>query len=1659
MDSNFDDINLDTPKQDLNIKRSENKINDFISGGGGWGGGWGKASSWGFGGVGNTANDKKDATAEAAPANTNSIWNIGSNKKDKIYEKDLSAFDFDLADKNTSTHVNAGKVDAKKEVETWSEFGSKEKKNSKKGGSSFAALDQSAHMNLFEAEENQDDTGWPSWGVGKKDNKGTKKGFATEEPIPPPPPPASKSVQAEANDVLWGSVNKKKKGKKDGDKAPVKMEDSLTAVVPEPDSVGYGGNDDFIGADPWNSWGEAEQADKTDKKRGTKNEPAASPMARTDPAPGYGAPPVQNGMWDNLGSSSNKEKDKKKGVTNGYSSYHEPVRSEPAAEKPVAEDGMKWDTPAGKTGDKKKGQKGVVKEAFPPPPPPAPEAPPGAIEHGNWPGEVTWGNSKADKKGARNGKVAEPDPSTEFKTPKSHDSTMKPDDADDAGEERWNGGWGFNKKDRKMKDPTKDAPVEIAPGKTPPLPLLQPDSITEDRAATEEDTWGDGMWGLGANKDKKKTTATGKKATNIFQVPPPVPTPPNQGLTPGNSPPPGPNHLDDNFEEFGLEDWNTPAAGKAKKKDGKPEATASNKNKATAGKLDRKSAKEPPHDLMKDLGDASKLDPPDVEEFKTKEETPAKAVKSFWGFGGGSTATKAKTVKEKEQEKKDKEAQEKKEKEAEKAQRELEDAELAALMDEPITEVAGKKDLKKSSALASKEDKKAKKSAGAAKVEDIAKVDDFAPIPAPEGKKNEAWSFWGATKEGKEKEKEEKEKEKKTAGQKDKEIGNDKRANQKTSLVEPQPPTLPDPSREVGIKSTSTATAAKASVVNTSKTAAKSSAAVAGVGTVADKVKAFQARDIDQSADAWPPAPPQEPNAEREAKVVESKRPAIARKSTVTSTKLKNKSLSPEPETVKVPSQLPGGFPDDDLIDVTAFQPAAFPPAAFPSATFPPVIVPSPAMPLKANKVPVKTEKKSKESKAAEIINVVEVPVPPPPPVNEFRKISPELKKKSRNSELAKPPTPPPEPEPEVKSAKKERPRIDRGQQSSSWGFWGACKPSESTKNEKDDPKVPPLPRENKPEKPSLTRSKSARKPSERDVEKSSRSSNSDELKKPQSRPSNPSRGLSFSGMFGGGSTPSRSKSTRDPPSSAKPSSRRRSMVVDGGLPSPLSDDQLQFKVSDKAAKTLGIGGSKLNPSKSARDTGKTRAAPDPYAIDDDVVMVDTMYDDAPPPSKAKASTSKRESSKAMKDDDPLLVDPYGPWSGPEVVTDPDDLAFVETPKRPPVKRSASSAKKTEGLMGLFGSMRRKEGRPSFGNDDDGKRLRRDSRKIERPRRTSDLDMPSADGAPNTDAEDAQRAERRAKRAERDAAAKEARAAELADAEDRAARRKEKERAARRAEKEAELRKQEERRERRAAREEKMAQEEAAVRDAEDARRRRRREDAARELPPKANGGRPTSDRRRSYQPDSKPRDREFEDDYGSRPRHDDRRTSRRSNGPVATPDEKTSRRRSTQVVDDYFDPRNGGPNGKPVGRPYLPRGDTDKTTSWVQSVNQEPPLPPPVEGSVVEGEPDRRYVAKERPRGDRNEPRMSSYRKERESQRERVRNGGGDRNREVERERTKLSDGSRSGAGSPEKERRNNNYSDDYSAPSPQMARTFDGMRPPPPAKRGSWLKKIAGF
>ena len=277
----------------------------------------------------------------------------------------------------------------------------------------------------------------------------------------------------------------------------------------------------------------------------------------------------------------------------------------------------------------------------------------------------------------------------------------------------------------------------------------------------------------------------------------------------------------------------------------------------------------------------------------------------------------------------------------------------------------------------------------------------------------------------------------------------------------------------------------------------------------------------------------------------------------------------------------------------------------------------------------------------------------------------------------AKFPTPPPEKsrKDDSKPSKKERPKVVRDQQSSSWGFWGAAPPP---KKSKDDAASLTKERSEKPEKPSLQRSKSARKASDNDpLEKASKSSGSDkDAKASKSRPST-SRGMSFSGMFGmgGATTPSRSKSTRD-----RHSSRRHSVAVDdSGMLSPPPDDVKPKDMSAKAAKLMGV-----SRGKSTREKAKSRKVPDPYAIDDDeMVMVDNPEDSAkdvpqfeiPSKDKKKSKKSKRESTFMSgglgEADDEVMVDAPRPSDEPE--------ELVERPSL--VRRNTSSAKKG-GLMG-----------------------------------------------------------------------------------------------------------------------------------------------------------------------------------------------------------------------------------------------------------------------------------------------------------------------------------------------------------------------------------------
>ena len=901
--------------------------------------------------------------------------------------------------------------------------------------------------------------------------------------------------------------------------------------------------------------------------------------------------------------------------------------------------------------------------------------------------------------------------------------------------------------------------------------------------------------------------------------------------------------------------------------------------------------------------------------------------------------------------------------------------------------------------------------------------------------KADGWGFWGASAKST----------KNATGTSEtkKEIGKSALTNGRSALSDlPKAPeaaanndTLP--SKSAGTSSTKAKTVAKPN------------------SSVQDRIKALQGdkegSTLKKAKESTPPQPPAIQTRELREEVtpvVEDRK--SSKKSTVIATSKsagsskkdkKDSSSSPFADSALVPpkpssSPLPGGFPLDDNFD-------------FPSHD---KMSPS----TKKSSSSKDKDKKSSKSTKKEAPTIVD------PPMDDL--LIPD------DSKL---PTPPPDKsrKDDSKPSKKERPKVVRDQQSSSWGFWGAAPPPESSsKRSKDGASSPTEKRTDKSDRPGLTRSKSARSKSDKETtDKTSKSSGSDkDAKSSKSRPST-SRGFSMFGM-GGNSTPSRSKSTREPERELR-SSRRHSVAVDdNGMMSPPPDDRKPKEMSDKAAKVLGR-------SKSTRDTKpKSRKVPDPYAIDDDndMVLVDEPGDsgkdmpqfDIPSRDKKKSSKSKRQSTMMSgglaEGDDAVMVD------APRGSDEPD---FVDRPS--PIRRTNTTQGLMKkgglmgGILGAFGAgsrptpdrrqsrmyesedggARRKRG--SVYEDDSSKRLRREDRKVGRTRKPSDADG-FTDAAPVTDAEtpeakEARRAERRARK-DREAAEDEARNARHKDKADAKKTRDREERDRLAKEDEArEARKQEERRARREDREARRAEEDRQAREdeAKSAERRERRREKEREV-----DERPKPDRRRSSYVDGP------EDEEARKQRREDRRM-RRSDDVVAGAKDRprTSRRRSDYPapVDDYFDRRNGEPapaNGRSSHAdsrsvPKTPSSGKDKTASWVDTLNDDPPPPPPLEGTIVDAPV--HY-------GDDGEPQEEGgTARELRNSRRRGDEDGYDRRRRTQ----KSSDGSsrdydrrKSYAGGPV----NSLGYDEMGA-----GRTFDG-RPARPARRESWLNKI-GF
>ncbi|KAL9613638.1 MAG: hypothetical protein Q9167_001814 [Letrouitia subvulpina] len=1397
----------------------------------------------------------------------------------------------------------------------WGSFGKKDKKKTKKEQEHKDETSGTSGIAVLENEPDNEPA-WPSFNAGKKNKKGSKKGFEekhTVEPTITTIPEAEHDV-----DFSWSSfTTKADKKKEEKTTGTAEKDDDIPAIEADQDptaDAGWGtsgakkdrkakkgkadestlSNQDAVkvvdlepAIDAFSAWGNASKKDKKNKK--VVAEVKEDSISVLNSAAADATTGALND--DFLGWSADKNLKKDKKIKKGARPDEEPpppppppLPAAPEAPEPLSFD--IWATPK----NIKKGKKGNTAE-----PEPAIIEVPDLVETRDAVEDYsTWGLSPKDrKKKEKEKEKKEKEKKEEEKREKEAKEQEERERKEKEEKEE------KEKKDKEAKEKEKEKAKSGKKGKTTTAGAsfktkdLMENSIPDIAPAIEEDSWGSSIWG-GSKKDKKKVT----KKESIFDVPPPVPTPPAQGLTPP---------LDEGLDDLVDSGWDAfPSAKSTGKKDPKKSTVLEDLKASKKGVKDK---------AVEDSLAKSKDDPP-----KAKEESAAKAARSFWGGMAATSTSKVKSNKEK------KEEEEKKQLDWD------DDLDLDEIVDiveeepEPPKKGNKAKNEPKLTKTTSKDTKSSKtsdpKKKEAADLDALIDLDfgeskEEAKTKADE-KKADAWSFWGSAK--------------KTSGKKGdeskKEIKKPDPANQKDSAKagsnEPEASLLADEPSSQPTK--------------TSKSTTMSASKASGKLTVAQKVKALEE---EKKRALEPPAPPPAPEPEKPETPAKKASGAASKSKLGTSA---NKTASGKKAAEKEDSKesVPGSFPaegiEEDLLDMLASSP---------------------------------TDKKSAKKGA---------------------KKQPKKDAMDVDDPIRAPPTPPPEPA-AARPAKKERARVVRDEGASSWGFWGAAPKKDVKKaaKAKDDADVP-LARE-RAAAPGLSRSKSTKTAREKEKEKDERSpkgSGSDEKeKKFESRPAKP-RGSSFAGFFGG-PPPTRAKNVRRTSASATSktaSSRRQSMDIDAiGLPSPPAEEPPE--ISGKAAKVIGAAGksSKKTPSKGKE---KATAVPDPYPIDsDDMVMVNAIEDpiiNAPIPKKSSKSKEKTSRSKPKSDakpadagDDIVMVD------GPSL-DEPELLAFDETPKKPTLQRSATSAKKPNNskLMGFFGGFsktrRASDGgeRPNRksivgddeinfnrkrtvnGRDDASKRLRRNDRKVRRsdkPETDVDGFMTDAplDGGGVTEAEDAEarREERRAKRAAKEAAAKEARDAEIKASEDRRARRREAERAQeearkakareRRARREAEDEaiRAEEKRVRRAAREDRLSKETtggATENDpypAEQSRSSKRRDG---DLPPSSSRPYHRSDRRRSYM--DKPLDNERPK---SRRIRTDHSTSKHRRSVAASP--------TAAGVDDYFDPRNGGDGGAGE-EPYM-HGANDHTSSWVKSQISDPPAPPPIEGTVIEPAPD----------------------------------------------------------------------------------------------------------
>ncbi|PNS19831.1 hypothetical protein CAC42_7798 [Sphaceloma murrayae] len=1598
-DKGFDEIDLgnkDAPKLDLDFGGgTEKKSSGF--GFSGWGSGWGGASNkWDFSGADEKAEEKKDDT-----------WGSFGSKKDSAKTK-KTGFDFGFGSDD--------KIDGvKKETDDpWAKLvgGSGKTKTTGKGKVEEISVEPTVEMATETATTEPADDPWGGWASTTKKSK-KKQAAKTpdpevvkdESPPPPPPPPAP------ADDDPWAEFSTKKgKQKKRAGKEPTpEPESKPVEPPPAPEPPVDTPAEPEAADDSW-TWGlsaKEQKKLKKQKKLAGKEDIPATPAADPEPVP-------------------------------------EPVPEPPVdtpAEPEAADDSWTWGLSAKEQKKLKKQKKSAGKEdisatpvADPEPvPEPVPEPPQAEpIEAEAEVDDFSWMSAKDRKKALKKQEKERADKERAEKEAAEAEAaaTLAAEEAaaaEAAEAAEAEAAAAAAKATEKSSSKVKSSSKKSSKKDPTPEPEAAPDpEPSQDLVVADK---GDEWWADTGSSKKKKS-----KSKAVEEIPP------------APSPPPA-------VEDSNENDWSF-SWGQSKKE--KVKSSSKSKSTKEASPPPAPEVEEPKADADDDwgagwgIGTKSKKSSksrgvvevvdvaPDVP--VVKPDSPPPQEDDVWG--SWSTGKKSKTKSSSKSKGRDEEKlieappppppepepvpepvpeppaaedewaglskkeRKKLEKEKAKAEKDRADEEAAAAAAAAEAEAAAaaaeaarleeEKLAAEAAAQAEADAKAARKAAKADKKSGKSKG-------TPEKTVDEA-AFADALGDDMDLlPVEESPSKSKTSGKsKDKDRKSSKSKDDGSEKGSKTSPDATVDSSSTFLHNTDMPKADKSSKV---KTGAKES--------VADRIKAFQTESKEKERDAKldkkskrrgadeevapPPPPPVESPIEDD-----SKRSKRDKKSSS-----KSKDDSPPPSSKhKTSSPLPGGFPEADLLD--SFE-------------------------------PVDRKKKSSKSKRAteDLIDLAEPPLPTPPPED---KLKSKRDKHSSSKGKSREPSPP------EKSPKKDdgkRSKSSRDKTSS------ADEKPEKAKKRSDEKakKADEAERKAKDDDP---KRKSDRKSSKRDEEKAS--SESDRGAKLEKERPKPSRGSSFGGLFGSsGSTPSKSKSTRDPPRS---SSKRHSIAVDSPLSPP--DDIDPKTITGKAAGLLGLG-----RRDSKMDKRKSRAAPDPYAIDDDIVMVDPP--EASPDKKDRKGKDKEKSSSSKKKrdshymagglgDSPVIVDAPSP---------PDDLAF-DIDKRPTLKRANTSAKK--GLLGgLFGSKakdavvdkgyvsddaaRRKRGATS--GDDGAKRLRREERKVGRDK-GSDADVD----------DEKRRAERRARRAEREAAE----AAESAKKdEERRERHKARREAQRKDEEDREAARHEERRKRRAEKEGRHAAEAKDVEDKE-ARRKRREEkdrpkterrkteedDGERRLRRSAGvkdlGGEVKSkDRRKSEYVSPSPRDEDpfyyerepkrrsvagpsSRDRYGERERRDEGRYSR-------------GKGRDHDPEEERFEDAREEP-----GQPYLNPGPAgNKTTSWVHSLASSDPDPPPLAATILESPPAMDPDLDERAR--RRKQKLMEYESDEEYEKRRRRR---DERRARERARE---EGSRDDEGSGRRDgpaHKSMGYGD--------MGRTWDGqaVRPPTGGRKSSWFQKL---